>query len=71
MSHWLKRIDTQIEPDGSQPHELKRTRSFNYSTMNLDAFFRLGILAENVGINLWEYESQDGRSYKQALEYNR
>ena len=64
-----KRIDTQIEPDGSQPYELKRTRSFNYSTMNLTAFFRLAKYGEYVNINLWEYESEDGRSLRKALEY--
>jgi hypothetical protein len=64
-----KRIDSQIEPDGSQPHELKRTRSFVYSTMNLKGMFRLAILGEHLGINLWEYESEDGRGLKKAFDY--
>ncbi len=64
-----KRIDAQVEPDGSQPHELKRTRSFVYSSMNLKGMFRLALLGEHLGINLWEYESEDGRGLKKALDY--
>ena len=37
--------------------------------MNLHAFFNLAFLAENVGIDLWNYESSDGRSIKAALDY--
>ena len=64
-----RRINKQIEPDGKQPHELARTKSLGYSTGNLDGFFRLAIMAEKLGIDLWHYESPDGRSIKKALDF--
>jgi hypothetical protein len=63
-----RRIDKHIEPDGRQPHELARTKSLGYSTMNLDGFFKLATMGEKTGVDLWHYESGDGRSIKKALD---
>lgn len=63
-----KRISVQIESDGKQPLELARTNAYSYSTMNLEGWFKLALVADNLGINFWNY-SVKGASLRRALDY--
>jgi hypothetical protein len=64
-----QRLDAQIAPDGSLPRELTRTRSLHYSTWTLTAAFDLADQARCVGVDLWDYSSDDGRSLRAAVEF--
>ncbi len=69
LSESVYRINGQIQPDGSQPLELRRTLALHYSLFNLKAFVSLAALAEPLQIDLWNYESENGRSLRSALEF--
>ncbi len=62
-------IAKQIEPDGSQPLELRRTRSWHYSVFNLEAMLRLVALSRHAGADLGGFATADGRSIRKALDY--
>jgi hypothetical protein len=63
------RIEEQIAPDGSQPLELKRTRSWHYSTFNLVAYIRSASIAKKVGIDIWSYQGAQGQSINKAVDF--
>ncbi len=64
-----KRIFKQIEPDGSQPHELARTLAFHYSQFNLTHLIDMALMADKVGVDLKQAVSSDGRSISKGLDF--
>jgi len=64
-----RRIAERIRPDGSQPEELRRTKSFNYSLYNLNAMFALASMAQKLEIDLWGFQGNEGQGIRKALDY--
>lgn len=64
-----KRIDHQLDADGSQPEELARTKSLSYSIMNLNAFTHLAYFGKLVNVDLWNYKNPKGGSIQKAYEF--
>lgn len=64
-----RRIDPMIEKDGSQPHELIRTKAFGYSVGNLRNFFDAGKLGKNVNVDIFSYQNPKDGSLQKALDF--
>jgi hypothetical protein len=62
-------VPGQIEPDGSLPLEMARTKPYGYCLFNLEALTTLCQIVSETGDNLWSFATSDGRSVKKAVEY--
>jgi len=67
----LKRVVVQIQPNGTMPMELSRTRSMHYTWWNMMAFFELGAAIERVpgAASLFQYQGPEGQSLQRALDW--
>ena len=64
-----KRIDSQMNNEGKMQLELDRTNGLGYSTFNIRAWFDLAVLAEKVGIDLWNYKNSQGATLRTAVDW--
>lgn len=62
-------LDEQLNNRGAQIHEIERTRSFFYSCFNLDALTRIAMLGDTIEMDMWNYESANGKSFSLAVNY--
>ncbi|WP_428568614.1 MAG: alginate lyase family protein [Solidesulfovibrio sp. DCME] len=69
LARFPARLAGQIAPDGAQPLELARTRSLSYSLSNLEALFRLMLLGDRLGLDLWRVAAPGGGDPRRALAY--
>ncbi len=65
----LPRIGVQVEEDGTMPSELARTLGLHYTTFALEALAIADIMAEKVGLDVWSYKAENGRSLSMAIDY--
>lgn len=64
-----RRLFKQVEPDGSQPWELRRTLAFHYSQYNLTHFIDIMLMGRKLGIEIDKEVSPDGRSFYKAMDF--
>ena len=64
-----RRIFSQVAADGAQPHELARTLSVNYATMNLNGMTLLAEAGKQLGMDIWGASGPEGQGIKRALEW--
>lgn len=62
-------LPQQMDPDGSFPRELSRTKPYGYSIFNLDAMTTLCQILSTPADNLWKYETAYGKSIRKGIAY--
>jgi hypothetical protein len=62
-------VPAQIEPDGSLPLELARTKPYGYCLFNLEALATLCQIVSEKDENIWAFATPDGRGVRKAIEY--
>ncbi len=68
--YYKEQLVFQIMPDGLMPQEIKRTKPYHYVLYNLKGMSILAELVRNMGgMDIYNYQTQDGRSLKKAFEW--
>ena len=63
-----ERLDAQMDDKGSFPKEMARTISLHYTVFVLEAFFLIAEMAEETGIDFWNYTSPSGKGLQKGFE---
>lgn len=63
-----KLITVKINPDGTQPFEIRRANSLHYHIFNLYGLVLLARIGDLVGVDLWNYQIQ-GTGLRKALDF--
>ncbi len=69
LAYNQKRIVPQLDQDGSQPHELERTRPFHYCNFNITAWVLAAQIGDQLGVDIWEARAE--KSIGRALKWLR
>lgn len=64
-----RRLFPQIEPNGAQLHELRRTLAYHYSWYNLTHMIDIFLMGQKLGINIDQQTSADGRNFYKAVDF--
>jgi len=62
-------LPSQMNPDGSFPHELARTKPYGYSIFQLDNMVTLAHVLSTTNDDLWSFTLPDGRNIRKAVDY--
>ena len=65
----MPRLQEQIKPDGSQPQEMRRSKSWNYTNMNMLGFYYIALMSEKVGVDLWNYQKNGNVYLKNMVDW--
>lgn len=67
--HYKKVLIRQMEPDGSFPRELARTKPYNYSIFVVDNLVTICHVLSTPEDDLWDYTDTDGRNIRRAIDF--
>lgn len=62
-------LPNQMAVNGSFPLELARTKAYGYAIFNLDAMVTVCQILSTKEDNLWQFETNDGKSIRKGIEY--
>lgn len=64
----MNRLDKQMDNTGRFPAEMQRTISLHYTVFVMNAFFTIAQMADEAGMDMWNYTSPSGKSLKKGFD---